>query len=96
MSTYGPQLTFDVPSGEDYAKRLREAAGFGEHGQGFRSCHSNRRGSPEPDDELMDAVWATVDNSLGAAQLHGSLDLVSVRYEGNARVEVTVVPGGSE
>lgn len=83
MATYGPRVTLDVPSGEDYAKSLRVAAGFGEHGGGTRSFHRDN----EPSGEVRSSVRSVFRAAMGEVPDDFELESVAVR---DARVEVTV------
>jgi hypothetical protein len=83
-ATYPPQVVFDFPSGEDYSRRIRAAAGFGEHGQGTRTF----TGDQEPSDELFQAIRSAIDQVTGGS-VQGHVRIDHVAYQG-ARLEVTV------
>lgn len=85
MSTYGPEVTFDLPSGSDAAEKVRQAAGVE-----VRETQQWRKNDEAPDD-----VRAAIGDALRAA--YGGwiqpwkLLPREVEYS-PSRVKVTLVP----
>ena len=84
-STYGPQVTFDLPSGEDAAQRIADTVGL-EDGE----YETWAQGGEAPDDvrsALYDALRHEYDHGIDA----WSLLPRRVEWDG-ARVTVTLAP----
>lgn len=84
-STYGPQVTFDLPSGEDAAQRIADTVGL-EDGE----YETWAQGGEAPDDvrsALYDALRHEFDHGIDA----WSLLPRRVEWDG-ARVTVTLAP----
>ncbi len=82
MSTYGPEVTFDLPSGDDRVQQLVEVADV-EHGG-----TQHYRNGEYVDDDLRDALHEAV-----RAATHGRVDLSGFELQtidhAAARVEIT-------
>jgi hypothetical protein len=82
MSTYGPEVVFDLPSGDDRVQQLLEAADI-EYG----SSRHYRSGDHVEDDVTTALHEAVTQATKGHVQLDG-FELHSITYE-TARVEIT-------
>lgn len=84
-STYGPQVTFDLPSGEAAAEHIRETLGLG---NGEQVQWSKRNECP---DDVRSALGDALRHEYGGWVNPWELLPREVRHDG-ARVRVTLAP----
>lgn len=85
-STYGPEVTFDLPSGEDAAQQVADACGLSPH----ESERWSKRGGEAPDDTRA-AIHDALRYEYGGWVDGWQMLPRKVEY-GGARLEVTMVP----